>query len=48
VIDAIDLGYKVTVIVDACKAINLYPEDESEAFATMNEKGAMLICSSAL
>lgn len=45
VIDAIDLGFKVHVIADCCRAINLDPDDEKDAFATMKEKGADIISS---
>ena len=48
VLDAIELGFKVCVITDACKAINLSPEDEDEAFMSMNEEGAILLTSSVL
>jgi nicotinamidase/pyrazinamidase len=43
VIDAIDLGFTVHVVVDACKGINLNPGDVDEALATMREKGAQMI-----
>jgi nicotinamidase/pyrazinamidase len=41
--DALDLGFKVNVIEDCCKPINLQPEDEIEALASMKEKGAQII-----
>jgi len=43
VIDAIDLGFKVTVISDACRGINLRSEDVAEAIKTMREKGAEIV-----
>ncbi len=43
VLDALELGFKVTVVVDGCRAINLHPDDESKALALMQERGA-LIC----
>jgi nicotinamidase/pyrazinamidase len=45
-IDAIDLGFIVNVIVDACRPINLDPRDEQRAFETMAAKGAKIIKSS--
>jgi len=43
VIDALDLGFTVFVIKDCCRAINLSPEDEQEAYLTMQEKGAHIL-----
>lgn len=48
VLDALDLGLKVNVIVDACRAINLKPGDEKKAFELMKQKGARLVTSQAL
>lgn len=48
VIDALDLGLSVFVISDACRGINLFPGDCESAFATMVEKGAKLIPSTAM
>lgn len=44
-LDAIDLGFTVYVVVDACRAINLQPEDEKKALEMMRKKGAYLITS---
>lgn len=44
-LDAIDLGFKVYVVRDACRPINLYPKDEEKAFAAMAAKGAKIIAS---
>lgn len=44
-LDAIDLGFNVFVISDACRAINLKPDDESNAFAAMTAKGAKIVMS---
>lgn len=46
--DAIDLGFMVNVIVDACRPINLDPRDEQRALAAMAAKGAKIIKSSDL
>ncbi|MCB1134850.1 MAG: bifunctional nicotinamidase/pyrazinamidase [Chlamydiia bacterium] len=42
VLDALSLGYTCTVIVDACKAVNLQPDDEDRALDEMTAKGAQL------
>lgn len=42
VLDAVDLGFKVVVISDACKAINLHPQDEQHALEAMACKGVNL------
>jgi nicotinamidase/pyrazinamidase len=44
-LDAIDLGFNVYVVRDACRAINLKSKDEETAFATMTTKGAKIITS---
>jgi nicotinamidase/pyrazinamidase len=44
-IDALDLGFSVTVVQDACRGINLMPGDVDAAFGTMAEKGARIISS---
>ncbi len=43
VLDALDLGFEVTVIRDACRAINLDPEDEEKSLSRMAEKGAKIV-----
>lgn len=45
VLDALDLGFKVTVIRDACRPINLHPDDEEKALEKMRQKGAKIITS---
>jgi nicotinamidase/pyrazinamidase len=47
-IDAIDLGFTVYVIVDACRPINLDPRDEQRALEAMAAKGAKIVKSSDL
>ncbi len=44
--DAIDLGFGVYVVKDACMAINLDANDESKALHAMAAKGAKIISSS--
>lgn len=46
--DAIDLGFRVFVIVDACKPINLDARDEERAFAAISVLGGEIIRSSQL
>jgi len=48
VLDALNLGYKVSVVQDACRAVNINSEDEEKAYEKMKEKGAFLIKSSDL
>ncbi len=48
VLDAIDLGYAVTVIQDACFGINKTPGDIDKALTAMQNKGAKIIMSSVL
>jgi nicotinamidase/pyrazinamidase len=43
--DAIDLGFQVHVIVDACRSINLDPKDEERALASIAAKGGEVISS---
>ncbi|MGZ3633734.1 MAG: bifunctional nicotinamidase/pyrazinamidase [Parachlamydiaceae bacterium] len=43
VLDALELGFKVYVIQDTCRAINLSPDDEAQAFLEMKRAGAHLI-----
>jgi nicotinamidase/pyrazinamidase len=44
-LDAIDLGFTVHVISDACRSINLSPRDEEHAFAAMAAKGVKIVTS---
>ncbi|MGL4672768.1 bifunctional nicotinamidase/pyrazinamidase [Cetobacterium sp.] len=43
VLDALDLKFKVNVISDACKAVNLSPDDSTLALNEMKQKGAYII-----
>jgi nicotinamidase/pyrazinamidase len=45
VLDALDLGFKVTVILDACRAINRRLGDETKAVEAMKAKGAKMAAS---
>jgi nicotinamidase/pyrazinamidase len=40
VMDALEMGYSVTVIDDACRAINLHANDGEKALQAMQKKGA--------
>ncbi|HGJ5865049.1 bifunctional nicotinamidase/pyrazinamidase [Arsenophonus nasoniae] len=48
VLDALQLGYQVTVIQDGCRGVNLDPEDSHNALQEMALAGAKLITSSDL
>lgn len=41
-LDAIDLGFKTYVVLDACKPVNLDPGDEARAIEEMKAKGAVI------
>jgi len=43
VMDALKLGYKVFVVRDACRAVNLDPHDEERAIDEMKSAGARVI-----
>lgn len=45
VLDALELGFRATLIQDACRAINLHPEDEKRAIEKMRQKGAKIALS---
>lgn len=45
VLDGLSLGYEVFVIEDACRAVNLQPDDGAKAIADMKAKGANIILS---
>lgn len=42
-LDAVNLGFETTVIVDAVKAVNLHPEDQENAIRTMRQAGIQII-----
>ncbi len=41
--DACDLGLQTYVLRDACRAVNMHPDDEKKAFREMEKRGAILI-----
>ena len=43
VLDARDLGFNVTVYEDACRAVNLSPDDGTNALAAMREVGVSVV-----
>lgn len=43
VMDALKLGYKVYIIKEGCRAVNLHPHDEEEAYKEMRKEGAKVI-----
>lgn len=48
VLDGLDLGFKIFLVVDGCRGVNLQPGDVEAALATMLEKGAQLITADAV
>lgn len=42
VLDALDLGYTVSVITDGCRGVSIQPQDSAEAFMEMAAAGATL------
>ncbi|WNJ95230.1 bifunctional nicotinamidase/pyrazinamidase [Vibrio ruber] len=42
-LDAVELGFKTYVIQDACRAVNLDPDDEEKALAKMANAGCKII-----
>lgn len=47
VLDALALGYDVTVITDGCRGVNILAVDSDQAFAAMADAGARLMVSDA-
>ena len=45
VLDALDLGYKVNVVVDAIAGVNVNPNDSNDAITEMEKAGAQFIYS---
>jgi nicotinamidase/pyrazinamidase len=43
VLDARDLGFNVTVHENACRAVNLSPDDGAKALAIMGEAGVQIV-----
>lgn len=48
VLDALQLGYNVYVIIDGCRPINIKPKDEEKAIQEMLQAGANIIYSNEL
>ncbi|HBV7903994.1 TPA: isochorismatase family protein, partial [Citrobacter freundii] len=42
VLDALDIGYTVSVITDGCRGVNIQPQDSANAFIEMSAAGATL------
>ncbi len=42
-LDALDEGFKVSILLDACRGINLHPHDVDHALAAMTARGAKII-----
>jgi nicotinamidase/pyrazinamidase len=41
--DALKFGFKVRIVEDACRGINLSPEDVKNAIVEMKEAGVMVL-----
>ena len=48
VLDALAQGYKVTVLTDGCRGVNLEPQDSDEAIKAMQLAGAKVSTSAAV
>lgn len=48
VLDALRLGFKTTVVEDACRGVNLKPDDSASALAEMRAAGARVVRSAAV
>lgn len=42
-IDALSEGFKVTVVIDGCRAVNIHPNDETDAIKEMKNLGIKFI-----
>ena len=42
VLDALQLGYRVNVITDGCRGVNIQRQDSAQAFMDMAAEGATL------
>ncbi|MDX9980780.1 MAG: bifunctional nicotinamidase/pyrazinamidase [Lentisphaeria bacterium] len=47
-LDALALGFAVTLVTDACRGVNLRPEDSAQALAELAARGARLATSAEL
>ncbi len=45
VMDALKLGYKVYLVADGCRGVNLTPSDSDDAIREMKEAGAVIVYS---
>lgn len=43
VLDALELGYKVFLIADGCRGVNISPDDSEKAINEMKSRGAVII-----
>ncbi|MCB1113744.1 MAG: bifunctional nicotinamidase/pyrazinamidase [Chlamydiia bacterium] len=42
-LDAADLGYRVFVVTEGCKGVNLHPDDVKKAYREMRNKGIRIV-----
>lgn len=45
VLDALELGYKIYLIEDGCRGVNIFPDDSEKAVNEMKDRGAVIISS---
>ncbi len=43
VLDALQLGYQVSVVMDGCRGVNIQPDDSQLAFNQMQQHGQFLV-----
>lgn len=43
VLDALSLGYKVYLVKDGCRGVNINPDDSKKAIDEMKKAGAIII-----
>lgn len=48
VLDALKLGFNVAVIQDACRGVNIQPDDSARALDEMKKQGALIITADSL
>ena len=48
VLDALELGYQVTLLTDGCRGVNLQPEDSAQAVEAMRAAGVKVSTSGAV
>ncbi|MNE90657.1 nicotinamidase/pyrazinamidase [compost metagenome] len=47
-LDALELGYQVTLLTDGCRGVNLQPQDSADAIEAMRVAGVKVSTSGAV